>query len=713
MIKRILAVLLAVSAAFACCSCSGDKSDGSSSQSGLISQAPAASAEPEFTGKYFDTDIWEAVPMISQELIDAGYENSEACQASSYMTLDPVDGKLGYYCTDIGGIWRTQDGGKSWHPCNIGYKAGGGTGAAIDPNNINRAIMVGANTGYSNTNGLHLTTDGGDTWSAKFMPGQKGYTGSIGIHNDYRIQVAYDESSNDASIGGSAVIYWDRENNTEGNDKNHPAIYKSTDGGETWAELENTSEYAGGYIVVNPKDGRIAVSNEKGAWVSSDGGKSWKKVSNLAINAMVGVRTRPDNLYALTNDGLYVSTDFGGSFSKVTEKFMGGIVKATNLRVSPADPNRMVMLWIGNGSFNYATYYSHDGGKTWAKSAQDKRGIWIPMNSWYANFWFSPVDKDYIIANEYRSEDGGKNFFVSTKGFNAILCGGKFSININDDRYMSLGSQDFNGGFSTDYGKTWTYVNWSGLGWGGYTYGAYCINDKIAVSSDSKSWGQTGELVYTKDGGKTVIRTGHEVKGIRVGYAAVGKENICFMGEWRTDDYCETWTKMDGCTGVLEHDPETGRLFGANGYTVVYSDDDGVTWNKIAVVGNDVSDIAYNSKSKILYVCSGGEISMMDMNNMTTMFKNAGMKVSSVKGLCLDPENPDIMYAVTDGVHRSLDGGKTWTQLCRQPGDGRDNCPDGGHGECISFCASTREIFVAGKCMGVWKMKAAPADATN
>ena len=104
---------------------------------------------------------------------------------------------------------------------------------------------------------------------------------------------------------------------------------------------------------------------------------------------------------------------------------------------------------------------------------------------------------------------------------------------------------------------------------------------------------------------------------------------------------------------------------------------------------------------------------MMDMNNMATMFKNAGMKVSSVKGLCLDPENPDIMYAVTDGVHRSLDGGKTWTQLCRQPGDGRDNCPDGGHGNCIAFCKSTREIFVAGKCMGVWKMKAAPVDATN
>ncbi len=666
--------------------------------------------------------------MISQELIDAGYENSEACQVSTYMTLDPVDGQTGYYCTDIGGIWRTKDAGKTWEPCNIGYYAGGGTGARIDPHNIDRAIMIGANTNYNTSNEIYLTTNGGDTWKKTLSSGDKGYIGCLGTHFDFRIQVAYDETSYDEKIGGSAVVYWDRENYTEQPEEakknNHPAIYKSTDGGETWTELKNTEAYAGGYIVVNPKDGRVAVSNEKGAWVSSDGGKSWKKVSDLAITSLIGVRTHPNNLYALTNDGLYVSTNFGDSFNKVDGDFPSGVMNASNLRVSPADPNYMLFLWQGEDSYNFKTFFSHDGGKTWDRSKQDKSGIWIPMNSWMGNFWFSPVDKNYVIANEYRSEDGGKSFFVSTKGFNAICVGGRLTVNINDNRYMALGSQDYNGGFSTDYGKTWTYVNWSGHEWGGFTYGAYCINDKIVVSTNSEGWGTPGELVYTKDGGKTVIHTGLEVNGTRAGYAALGKDNICFMGEWRTDDYCETWTKMDGCTGVLAHDPKTGRLFGQDKskYSVVYSDDDGVTWNTLGYLGQRASDLTYNPTKNVLYACSESRILVLDLNDSKKLtFKDAGMDVDNASGLCLDPENPDIMYAVennivyrkTDGVKRSLDGGKTWTQLCRRPGDGRDNCPDGGHGTQIVFNPTTREIFTSGLCMGVWKMKAVPSDSKN
>lgn len=724
-IKRIISLMLSAAIFVPCCSCSGGKGADSSVQSGLVSQDSSQNAEPEFTGKYFDTDIWEAVPMITQELIDAGYENSEACQVCTYMTLDPIDGQLGYYCTDIGGIWRTKDAGKSWEPCNIGYSAGGGTGACIDPNNVKRAIMIGTNTNYNDSNEMHITTDGGDTWKKVFRSGDNGYIGIIGEHFDFRIQVAYDETSYDEKIGGSAVAYWDRENYTEqdkSREYNHPAIYKTTDGGESWTELKNTSEYAGGYIVVNAKDGRVAVSNENGAWVSSDGGESWKKVSDLSITSLVGVRTHPDNLYALTNDGLYVSTDFGGSFKKVEGNFPGGVVSAKNLRVSPVDPNYMIYLWQGEGHYNYQTFFTHDGGKTWTRSKQDKRGIWIPMNSWIGQFWFSPVDKNYIIANEYRSEDGGENFFVSTKGFNAICVGGKLSVNINDNRYMSLGSQDYNGGFSTDYGKTWKYVNWSGMEWGGFTYGAYCINDKIAVSTNSKGWNSPGELVYTKDGGNTVIYTGLEVNGSRIGYAALGKDNICFMGEWRTDDYCETWTKMDGCTGVFAHDPKTGRLFGRNKYTVVYSDDDGVTWNTLAYLEKPATELTYNPKKNVLYACSNGRIMELDLSQGTNnIFKDAGMDVKNATSLCLDPENPDIMYAIennivyraTDGVKRSLDGGKTWTQLCRRVGDGRDNCPDGGHGTQIVFNETTREIFVSGLCMGVWKMKAVPSDSTN
>ncbi len=723
--KRVIAIMLIATMTLLGGCAADDTDDQSSSVSGLVSQAPAKPIENDvFEGKYFDTDIWQAVPMISQELIDAGYENAEACQAVAYVVLDPTSGKLGYMCTDVGGIYRTLDGGISWHPANIGMTAAGGTGVAIDPNNINRAVLVGADAQYNENNCMFLTSDGGNTWRSTFTPGKDGYIGSIGIHNDYRIQVAFDESSMDEKIGGSSVVYWTRENYTKGKrspEFNHPAIYKSTDGGASWKELENTSEYAGGYIVVHPKDGRIAVSNENGVWVSNDGGVSFNKQSDLAVNSLVGVRTRPDNLWALTNDGLYLSTDFGKSFNKVTEQMVLGTVEATNLRVSPSNPDYMVMLWIGNGNYNYGTYYTHDGGKSWSKSAQDKSGSWIPVMSWKAVFWFSPVDENFIIANSYRSENGGELFFRSTKGFNGICIGGIFTVNINNDRFIALGSQDANGGFSTDGGKTWNYVFWGDHDWGGHNYGSYCINENIAVTANSNDWGTEGELRYTKDGGKTIVKTGLKINGNRVGYAAYGKENICFMAEYRTDDYCDTWTKMEGCTGVFEHDRKTGRLFGANGFEVVCSDDDGVTWTRIALTGGSkIEDIAYNSDTGILYVCTNGTVMTVDVNSGSRVLTDIQLGIKHAKSICIDPENSNIMYAIEcgtqryqSGVWRTLDGGKTWTALHRTVGDGRDNCPDGGNGSHIEFRPSTREIFVGGRCMGLWKMKAAEPTANN
>ncbi len=724
--KKIIALLMAVVMLLACVSCNNDSTDIPNDTSEITSSKDTSSAASGmYVNKYYDTDIWQAVPMISQELIDAGYENYEGCQAAIYVTLDPIDGKLGYYCTDIGSIFRTTDGGQSWEPCSIGYTAGGASSVSIDPNNINRAVMVGGNTGHCDPdNGLFLTTDAGLTWSEQFMPGDSGFVGGIStkgevpVHYDHRIQIAYDEMTNDSTIGGSKVVYWSRENNTKVNDDNHPAIYKSEDGGVSWKELPNTADVAGGYIAVHPKDGRVIAGNLRGCFVSNDGGATWNKTSDLAMTSLITIRTKPDNVYAMTNSGVYVSTDFGATFSKVTEQMPDNTVHAVRLRVSPVNPNNMVYLWKGPvGDFNYQTYFSRDGGKTWKASTLHKEGSWIPMTAWIGLFWFSPVDENYIVANEYVSNDGGENFYVSRKGFNAILCGGKFSININNEKYMSLGSQDFNGGFSTDTGKTWTYVNWAGENWGGFTYGAYCMNDKIAITSVSPGWGQTGELVWTKDGGKTVIHTRLSVNGTRIGYGAVGKENIAFLGEWRTDDYCETWTKMTGCTGVFEHDPKTGRLFGYDSatYNVVYSDDDGVTWNKLAVIGSEVDDIAYDFEKSILYVVAGGTVHDMDMNApKPVFFKSETVSGSGFSGICLDPENPTIMYAVRNGdTERSLDGGKTWTQLCRRVGDGRDNCPDGGHGVCIAFCASTREVYVTGQCRGVWKIKAVEPTTTN
>ena len=671
---------------------------------------------PAVKGTYFDTDIWVPVPLISQELIDAGYENSEACQVSPYCILDPIDGKTGFYGTDVGGMFRTTDGGKSWHPCTIGFEACGSTGMMFDPNNIKRVIAIGCNSGPHNTNGIYLSTDGGDTWAKKFIHGMDGFVGKLGDSYDHRVQVAFDPSSNDKKLGGSAVVYWSREDRPDDDVNNDPAIFKSTDGGNTWKKLDGTKDIAGGDIFVN-KDGKVIASNRKGVWVSTDGGKSWTKTGDLSVEALFTVPNKTNNVYAVTLDGFYTSTDFGKTFTQVSSSsFPLGNKELRNLRVAPSNPDYMIFFRLGHTyEFDYSTYYTKDGGKTWQMAKNHKEGIWIPMSEWRSNYWYSPVDENYIIATEYRSEDGGENFYVSTKGYNVSATTGIF-VNINNEKLIAASNQDFNGGFSTDGGKTWTYVNWSGRGWGGFTYGAYALTDKIVVTTNAESWAGGGEIVYTTDGGKTVQHTGKNINGLEVGYGAVGKENICFIGEYRTDDYCKTWTKMEGCQGVLAHDSRTGRLYGADTCYVVYSDDDGKTWQKLTIAENVISDIEVNERDDILYVTADKKLFYYDFNsgrsNLSQIYGiNAG-------GVCVDPENPSIIYVSyqtynnydVPSVCRSLDGGKTWTNLCRTVGDGRDNCPDGGKNACcITFIKSTREIMVAASCRGIWKMKACEA----
>ena len=84
--------------------------------------------------------------------------------------------------------------------------------------------------------------------------------------------------------------------------------------------------------------------------------------------------------------------------------------------------------------------------------------------------------------------------------------------------------------------------------------------------------------------------------------------------------------------------------------------------------------------------------------------------------VCVDPRNPDIMYAGCSSnyyfdlkaVWRSLDGGKNWTLLTRQKDDGREG-PDGGKKPiCMRVNAKTGELFTFNGCRGVWKMPAPP-----
>ncbi len=720
-IVKLVSVLLCAMLVMLCTAC-----DGNSDQT--ISSDADASATDNSSGVIsdtmtkpilFDTDVWEQVPMISQELINAGYAGGEACQYILGMTFDSIDGQTGFFGVDVAGIYRTQDGGETWSLSCLGYEAVGATGLAIDPMNKNRVLCVGANSAAQSVNGIHQSVDGGDSWSYVFKATTCGF-------RDQRSQIAYDKSSYDESLGYCTVVYWSREDDaTSKGTENDPGLYKSTDGGTTWARLDNSAEYGGADIFVNSSNGNVYVANKNGMFISKDGGLSFTKALDVPVNSMSCVITAPNNIYLTTNQGMYVSNSGGESFDKLSSVGYPA-ASATHLKVSPVNQNNMVLQKDASTTDNVRkNYYSKDGGKTWTESKNDKTGHFMPsVNALCATFAWSPVDENKVFTNWKHvvcSNDGGANYYWSNAGFSAICATGNIRFNINNSNLIAISSQDYNGAISKDGGKTWTYTDWSGLSWGGYTYGAYCLDENNAWAGLADGWTKPRYLAVTHDGGRTFDRTKIQIKGKEIGYGALDDDNIGFIGEWRTTDKGYTWTDMtnagDGCIGVFTHDPDTGRLWGySNQYFVVYSDDKGETWTNYNLAADGVTDMAYDKVNKKLYITSGGVLHVSDITG--TEYKDRAFKQVKVggggfKSVAVDPNNTNIIYVSNSSLERScfrsLDGGNTWTCLTRYKGDGRDNLTYGVR--CVGSMIvhpETSELFCFTGCYGVWKIAPPP-----
>ncbi len=520
------------------------------------------------------------------------------------------------------------------------------------------------------------------------------------------------------------MLYWSREDDDKCRyARNAPALYKSRNGGESWERLPDTELLGSADIAVHSADGRVVVANKNGVFRSTDA-EHFEQILNVVSCTMSSVSTRPDMLYVAAREGIYISENFGDSFYMLRGANYP-IGKPHSLRVSPADPLKMVMQddhsAITGEAYKHVTLYSHDGGKSWTKSKRNtdvKNPGWCPKNSAMNGFSWHPTDPNRLICSwtlVYMSIDGGKTYEYSSTGFSGITGSNNNRFNVNNSNLIAFSSGDFNGGVSHDGGKTWKYIKWSGNGWGGYINGSYCLDENTVIAAERNSRTHKHNLCVTFDGGDTVEKTDIVINNPPVCTGALGNDKIAFIGEWRTCDGAHTWQMLKNCIGVYCTDFKDGMLFGKNADgDIVYSCDNGESFELLCQFGDSITGMSYNHKRKILYVADGVTVRYIDLNSadrspqILTGFTYAQLAM----GVAVDPTDPDIMYISCKSdqyyhnrnIWRSLDGGETFTCLTRDIGDGRQGLDGARRPTGITVNANTRELFVFTCGKGAWKL---------
>jgi photosystem II stability/assembly factor-like uncharacterized protein len=246
------------------------------------------------------------------------------------------------------GIYKSTDAGKTW--THLGLRDGLQIPAlAIDPRDPNRvfAAVLGHPYGPNEERGLFRSTDGGQTWQKAIYKDEN--TGASDVEIDpSNPDVIY------ASMWEAREGPWEDNNEVNGTGG---GLFKSTDGGNTWHPLTNglPKDLAQIYVAIAPTDPR-------------------RLYATLAI--------------ASGTLAFYRSDDAGESWSKETDDPRpSGRIGGGDLAIPRVDSKNADVVY----SASTVTMRSTDGGKTWSGF----RGA--PGGDDYQNLWINPNDPNIIL----------------------------------------------------------------------------------------------------------------------------------------------------------------------------------------------------------------------------------------------------------------------------------------------------------------------------
>ena len=540
--------------------------------------------------------------------------------------IDPKDQDVLYAGMKNAGIYKSIDGGLSWHPSHFGLSNTHVQSLSINPNNSQ--ILYAGTLG-----GIFQTEDGGGNWS---------------------------------KISTRTYLLMDPQDGSHLYVRDSEGIYESTDGGTNWKSVYSSKEECPGEILgwaIHPVDGNTLFVGggekcEPGVYLSNDSGHTWTLLAKREI------RPGDYTIYDIGLDSLVIGLDRQGDFYIYTHGTSRGVIHNENgIWRTILDFKSPVPETVAFDSTTSVYYYCEPNLCKFNLDERQKLTLGEPDIGTVTSIIVSPFEPNTIYVGGEGlsvSRDGGVTWEKLKNGMGNTLLHLDTGGADNSVLYVSSGEcqdiwtpQTGNKKFehhkgqplylSTDNGKTWKLANQTGC---------YLIKDA------------DGSTFYRIDTGPGGYPEG---------------------SVWRSTDEGESWNKIITQRKVVtlaSDRTKSGLLYIYSEpwdlpYQQYISEDYGSNW-KIKDSQTDLK-FCYGSTPRFVDKYRPMAIDPWDgnhvfvINNGTLLESHDSCDTAetfttppdaSVNSIAFDSKETGILYAGADsGAYISYDAGATWGQV--------------------------------------------------
>ena len=605
--------------------------------------------------------------------------DKQPVQSIGAVTIDPKNPKVIWVGTgeswtrnsvSVGdGIYKSVDGGENW--TNLGLKDSERIARIlVDPTSTDTVYVCAPGKLWSDSDerGVYKTTDGGKSWT-RILKGANASTGCSMMSMDRQNPKTVYAGMWDFRRKG-----WTFRSGGDGpNASSGSGLFKSTDGGASWTELDE-------------KSARGLPS------------KPWGRI------AVTVAPSKPDVVYAFIEaeapkNGLYRSDD-GGQTWTAQDRSQNMIFRPfyfANLIVDPKDEKK---VYKPDGPL----IFSNDGGKSFSNISGGAHGD-------FHDVWIDPNNTDHLITGDdggvWYSYDGGNRWWKSDN----LPISQFYHVSLDMDMpYRVYGGLQDNSSWvgASEYPGGITNNQWENM-YGGDGFWMFADpSDPDYIYAESQG-GYIGRINRKTHESRSIQPLPQYKEGkLRYNWntpihLSPKNDGTIYIGAqflFRSRDHGQTWERIS--PDLTTNDPEKQKQEQSGGVTVdnsaaemhttIYAISESPKDSNLVWVGTDDGNVQITQ--------DGGRNWTNVVGNIQGLPKNAW--VSSIEPGHFDP---GTAYATFDVhmfgdmrpyVYKTTDFGRTWTPLI---GEG---APVRGYAHVVKEDLVNKDLLFVGTEMGLW-----------